>query len=104
MSLARSICTKDGGGKLIVVEGKGEGFDDSRMRAIHMEHVHREGLSVAEEMESEGTRIISWESSKVGVTMRIKLGNIADCNERFDLSLTNDGVTIDMAEDGRFIY
>ena len=99
-----SIGSKGGSGELIVVESKGEGFDNGRMRTVHMEHVHCERLSVTEEVKIEGTRIISWESSEVGVTMRVKLSDIANCDERFDLSLTYDGVAIDMAEDGRFIY
>ena len=38
------------------------------------------------------------------MTMRVKLSNVADCDEGFELSLTDDGVRVDMAEDGGFIY
>ena len=44
--------------------------------------------------------MLYWESSKVRVTIRVELSNIGDCDEIFDLRLTDDGVGIDVTEDG----
>ena len=104
MSKFWAIRTENGGFELIVVGGEGEGFDDCRVRAVHTEHVQGEILSVAEEMKSEGTGVVFRKSSEVRMTMRVELSNIADCDEGFELSLTDDGVGVDMAEDGGFIY
>ena len=89
---------------MIVISGKREGFNDCRVRAVHFEHVDGEWFSVTEEMKSEGARVVFGESSKIGVTMRVKLCDVADCDERFDMGLANDCVGVDVTEDGGFIY
>ena len=104
MSEFRTIGTGDGGFQLVVITGEGEGFDDCRMGAVHCEHVDGEWLGVTEEMKGEGACIVFGESSKIRVTMGVKLSDVADCDERFDLSLTDDCVGVDVAEDGGFIY
>ena len=63
---------------MIVVGGKGEGFDDSRVRAVHLEHIDGEGLSVTDKMKGEGARVVFGESSKIRVTMGIELINISN--------------------------
>ena len=78
LSEFRAVRTENGGFELIIVGGEGEGFDDCRMRAVHMEHIQGEILSVAEEMKSEGTRVVFRESSKIRVTMGIELSDISN--------------------------
>ena len=104
MSEFWAIRTENGGFELVVVGGKGEGFDDCRVRAVHTEHIQGKILSMALEMESEGAGVVFRESSEVRMTMRVELSDIADCDEGFELSLTDDGVGVDMAEDGGLIY
>ena len=100
LSELRAIGTGDGSVQLIVITGEGERFDDCRMRAVHFEHVDGEWLGVTEEMKGEGAGVVFGESSKIRVTMRVELGDIADCDKRFDLSLTDDCVGVDVTEDG----
>ena len=104
MSKFWAIRTEDVGFELIVVGGEGEGFDDCRVRAVHTEHIQGKILSMALEMESEGAGVVFRESSEVRMTMGVELSNIANCDEGFELSLADDGVGVDMAEDGGFIY
>ena len=104
LSELRAIGTGDGGIELVVITGEGEGFDNCGMRTVHFEHIDGEWFGVTEEMKGEGACVVFGESSKVRVTMRVELSDVADCDEGFDLSLTNDCVGVDVAEDGRFIY
>ena len=99
-----AIGTSDGSVQLIVITGEGEGFDDCGMRAVHFEHIDCEWLGVTEEMKGEGAGVVFGESSKIRVAMRVKLCDVANCDEGFNLSLTDDGMGVDVAEDGRFIY
>ena len=104
LSKLRAIGTGDGGFELVVVSGKREGFNNCGVRTVYFEHIDGEWFGVTEEMKGEGACVVFGKSSKIGVTMRVELSDVASCDERFDLSLTDDCVRIDMAEDGGFIY
>ena len=104
LSKLRAIGTGNGGIELIVITGEGEGFNDCRVKTVYSVHIDGEWFSVTEEMKGEGACIVFGESSKIRVTMRVKLSDVADCDEGFDLSLTDDCMGVDMAEDGGFIY
>ena len=99
-----AVGTGDGGFESVVITGEGKGFNDCGMRAVYLKHVNGEWFGVTEEMKGEGARVVFGESSKIRVTMGVKLSDVADCDEGFELSLADDCVGVDVAEDGGFIY
>lgn len=63
---------------MVFISGEGECTNNFGMRTIDLEQIHREWGGMAEEMKGERTCVVFGESSKVRMTIGMKLVSISN--------------------------